>query len=283
MRTALRRDSDFIDGLRYTRAPFQEQLGTPASCIATRHLYKMKAFEIRFLPCSLSLSRTQPLDFPPCVFPVTSCISESIVQPAVPPLPKFHHYGQDPQPTPKLGHRDLFHSLEPLLYLLHTSLQHLPPSLAFVQHLTLLARPRTHATAPGPEVVIHLALGSAQPLHTALDPYLPLQRRPPKRQAGLGITPHVGCFAARFPIAVDDEAPVVEFLQIDEPGRHGARRQGGGREADRFRLMDSRGLLSVLEPGMELRQRVWFELMEFERCLGVLVGLRGALLPGWGD
>ena len=47
--------------------------------------------------------------------------------------------------------------------------------------------------------------------------------------------------------------------------------------------MDGQGLLGVLEPVVELCKRIRVELMAFEGCLGVLVGLWGAILSGRGD
>lgn len=205
------------------------------------------------------------------------------MQPALPALPEFDDSWQNPQPTPKLWHRDLLHPVKPPLHVLHPPLQHLPPPLALLQNLTLLACPRPDPTPPRPQSKIRLTLGRTQSFDVALDANLPLELGPPEGQAGLRVAPHVVGLAARAPVAVDDEAARVQFLQIHEARRHGAGRKGGGREADRFGLLDGRRALRVCEPGVELSEGVRVELMAVQGALGVLVRLGGAVLSSRGN
>ena len=85
---------------------------------------------------------------------------------------------------------------------------------------------------------------------------------PPERQTSLGIRRNIRCFPTRAPIAVDDKAARVEFFQVDEAGGDGAGGEGGSGEADGFGLVDVRGL-GVGEPGVELGEGGWVELMPF--------------------
>lgn len=105
---------------------------------------------------------------------------------------------------------------------------------------------------------------------------------PPKRQTRLRIAAHVRGFPARAPIAVDDKAALVQFFQVDEARGDGARGKGRGGEADGFGLVDARGL-GVREPGVELGEGGWGELGAVQGAFGVLVGLFGGGVGGWGD
>ena len=224
----------------------------------------------------------QSLDFPTPVFGLVPLVPKSIVQSTFPSLPELQNSRQHPQPAPKLRHGDLLHPFKPLFYIPYPSLQHILPPLPLVQNRALLARPRPDPAPPCPQVVIRLALRLTQPLHRPLNPDLPLQLRPPKRQAGLRVTPHVLGLAARAPVAVDDEAPRVEFLQVHEARRHNAGRERRRGQAHGFGLVDRRRL-RVREPRVELRERVGVELVPLQRAFGVLVRLRRGVLAGGGD
>ena len=116
----------------------------------------------------------------------------------------------------------------------------------------------------------------------SLHPHLALHLAPPKRQASARVAGHVARFAARGPVAVDDETAGVEFLEVDVAGGDGAGGEGGGGEAGGFGLVDVVGL-GVGEPGVELGEGGGGEFGEGEAGLGVLVGLVGGWVAGGGD
>ena len=99
------------------------------------------------------------------------------------------------------------------------------------------------------------------------------------------VTPHVSGLAAGIPVAVDDEAPQVEFFEVDVPRGDGPAREGGGGETDGFRLVHGgRGGLGVYEPDVELGEGGRGELGAGEGAFGVLVGAGGGGLgAGGGD
>lgn len=226
-------------------------------------------------------SRTQPIN-PPLPFPLIPQIPKPIMQPTLPPLPKLHHLWHNPQPAPKPRHRNILHPFKPPLHIPNPPLQNLPPPFLLPQHTTLLTRPSPNPTPPRPEIKIRLTLPLPQPLHNPFNPNLPFHLAPPKRQASARVTGHVARFAGAGPVAVDDEAAGVEFLEVDVAGGDGARGEGSGGEAGRFRLVDVVGL-GVGEPGVELGEGGGGEFGEGEARLEVLVGLVGGWVAGGGD
>lgn len=57
------------------------------------------------------------------------------------------------------------------------------------------------------------------------------------------------------PVAVDDEAPRVELLEVDVAGGDAAGGKVGGAEADGLGLVDVGRVAGVGEPGVELGER----------------------------
>ncbi len=201
------------------------------------------------------------------------------MQPALPPLPELNHFRYNPQPSPELRYWDISRSLKPPFNIPHPLLQHLPTPFLLRQHLTLLARPRPNPRPPSPQLVISLTLGATQPLHPPLNPNLPLHLVPPERQARFRIALHICRFAARAPVAVDDEAGGVEFFQVHVATGDGAGGEVGGGEADGFGLVDVGGLGGG-EPGVELGEGGGGELGAFQGAFCVLVCLLGGFVAG---
>lgn len=197
-------------------------------------------------------------------------------------LPEFHHVRDQSQASPKLRDRYIFLALKPRLHTFHPLLQHVSAPFCLWQNTGLRTRPRSNLTPPGPERIIVLTLARTQPLHFALHPNLPLHLMPPKRERRAWVRGHVFCLAARAPIAVDDEASVIEFFEIDETGGDAARGQRSGGEAYRLGLVDGR-LLGVCEPGVELGEGGRGELMALQGALGVLIGLLGGAVARGSD
>jgi len=105
---------------------------------------------------------------------------------------------------------------------------------------------------------------------------------PPKGKSSVGVRLDVFGFAGSAPVAVDDEATVVHFFQVDHAGAHAARGELGGGEGDGFGLVNFFGG-GVFEPGVELGEGVCVELGDFERAFCVLLGLRGVVCAAWGE
>lgn len=85
---------------------------------------------------------------------------------------------------------------------------------------------------------------------------------PPERQTRLRVTVHISSFTTRAPVAVDDEACGVEFLEVDVARGNAARGEVCGGEADGFGLVHARGL-GESEPGVELGEGGGGELGAF--------------------
>ena len=105
---------------------------------------------------------------------------------------------------------------------------------------------------------------------------------PPKSKSGVGVGLDVFGFAGSAPVAVDDEAGVVHFFQVDHAGADAARRQLGGGEGDGFGLVDFFGG-GVFEPGVELGEGGGVELGDFEGAFCVLLGLGGVVCAAGGE
>lgn len=84
------------------------------------------------------------------------------------------------------------------------------------------------------------------------------------------------------PVAVDDEPPSIQLLEIHIARGDPAGREVSGREADGLRLLDTRGAC-VGEPGMELGKGRRVELGAGEGAFGVLVCARCGVRAGWGN
>lgn len=222
--------------------------------------------------------RTQSLYLPPTIRSFVFSILESIVQPAFSALPKLDPFWHDPHAAPEVRHGNTILALESLLHPIHPLLQLFPP----LQHRALRTGPGAYAGASDAGIVVDLTLLILQPLDRSLDADLSLLLVPPERETGLRITPHVLGLPARGPIAIYHEAPAVELFEVHEPCRDLSGGEGGGGEADGFRLVHPH-VPSEGEPGVKLVERRRHELRAMESTLDVLVCLGVGRGTGRGD
>lgn len=164
---------------------------------------------------------TEPFNLPPVRSSVSN-VPEPVVQPTLPTLPKLHHVRHQPQPAPKFWHGNLFHSFKSPLKISHSVFQHLPPTTLLGQHFTLFTSPCPYPRPSRPQSEVRLTLLIAQSHHRPLNPNLPFQLVPPKRQTSSWVRPHVFGLSAGAPIAVNDKPGGVEFFEIDESAGNGA-------------------------------------------------------------
>ena len=85
-----------------------------------------------------------------------------------------------------------------------------------------------------------------------------------------------------LPVAVDDKAAGIEFLEVDVAGGDAAGWQVACGEADGFRLVNVGGA-GVGEPAVKLGEGRWGKLGEGKAVFSVLVCLGGGVGASRGD
>lgn len=189
-------------------------------------------------------------------------------------LPELDAVGNDAEPAPALGPRHGRLVGEPLLRIHHLLLE----VGARGDRLRLIARPRGHLRAARAVGEVGLRVLRLDPVGSAEDLHLPVQRVPRKHCGHTGVRLQ-GTALARGVVGVERETPLVDTAQQHRADRRGA--VGVDRaEHHRVRLVHpSLGRLG--QPGGELGDRVCREVTLLELLDAVIgVGAQGRLQKG---
>lgn len=186
-------------------------------------------------------------------------VTKAIMQTGFTALPELDDGRDQTHAAPEGGHGDAVDGGEATVDGVDAGVEE--DAVGWLDDGGLGAGPGADLGAADARVEVALALLGREPFDPTFHPDLPLEFAPPERQGGVRVRAEIGRLAAAGPVRVDDEAARVQLFEVHHPRRHPSARQAGRGEGGGF---GQRHLvrLRVLEPGVELAQRVGRQVAE---------------------
>src|SRR5262245_6863527 len=205
------------------------------------------------------ISGRQPLTSPRAIRLLH--ISQTIVQPARPPLPELEFVGNNPIAAPPLGTWYRTIAVGAL-----DALERLFKHVTALDRLALLRRVDAQAAIERARLEIRIRLHGTDALDDTIDAHLPLDGWPEEQQARAACGLHLARLPALI-VRVEDVAAIVDPLeQHRSHGGPAVRRRGRQRHRRRIGL----GVTDLFEPVRELTHRIGIRVHLAERFAEVL-------------